>query len=276
MAPSLRYIHKLSGHLLANKHLGLNSFVNNYCKQYSRSLPEFRLPEASCNDLSLIPDNREVANDVVTKINIVDLYSTQPAPKKDVLLSSNSSPEPGGKPSPEKLLQVYTILGESLPNLFVQPMDYTIYHDNIIFEDNIRNIRTEGLYNYVKQVALLRTVGHFKFAYVKFEILKITQHPEDGTVRIRWTIRGISALKVMFHFWKVKVWKYREMINHTVQWHDGYSTFYINSDGKIVKHVADKMMPDSDRTVVPPVLGNAKLAMMLAVIPKVSDLGWFV
>jgi hypothetical protein len=53
-----------------------------------------------------------------------------------------------------------------------------------------------GLYKYVKQVALLRTVGHLKFAYVKFEILKITMHPEDGTVKIRWRIKGISGLKV--------------------------------------------------------------------------------
>lgn len=49
---------------------------------------------------------------------------------------------------------------------------------------------------YVRQVALLRTVGHLRFAFVKFEILKITKHPEDGTVRIRWRIRGLSGLKV--------------------------------------------------------------------------------
>lgn len=48
----------------------------------------------------------------------------------------------------------------------------------------------------MKQVALLRTVGHLKFAYVKFEILKITSHPEDGTIKIRWRIRGISGLRV--------------------------------------------------------------------------------
>lgn len=30
---------------------------------------------------------------------------------------------------------------------------------------------------------MLRTVGHLKFAYVKFEVLKITQHPDDNTVR---------------------------------------------------------------------------------------------
>lgn len=54
-----------------------------------------------------------------------------------------------------------------------------------------------GLFHYVKQMALLRTIGHLKFAYVKFDILKITSHPEDGTVKVRWRIRGISGIKVI-------------------------------------------------------------------------------
>lgn len=58
-----------------------------------------------------------------------------------------------------------------------------------------------GLYHYVKQIALLRTVGHIKFAYVKFEILKITMDPDDNTVKIRWRVRGISAMKVFASSW---------------------------------------------------------------------------
>lgn len=40
-----------------------------------------------------------------------------------------------------------------------------------------------GLFHYVRQIALLRTVGHIKFAYVNFEILKITAHPEDSSIK---------------------------------------------------------------------------------------------
>lgn len=72
-----------------------------------------------------------------------------------------------------------------------------------------------GLYHYVKQVALLRTVGHLKFAYVTLEILKITKHPEDNTIKVRWRIKGISALKVMFQFWKYKLWKLKEIFADT-------------------------------------------------------------
>lgn len=68
--------------------------------------------------------------------------------------------------------------------------DFRFYHFFFFFQIH------RGLYHYVKQVALLRTVGHLKYAYVKFEVMKITMHPEENTIKIRWRVRGISALKV--------------------------------------------------------------------------------
>lgn len=94
-------------------------------------------------------------------------------------------------------------------------MDYSIYDPNVIFENNIRGTRTVGLYSYVKQIALLRTVGHLKYAYVKLEILKITQNPEDSSVKVRWRIRGISGIKVMLMFWKYKLWDMKDLFDKT-------------------------------------------------------------
>lgn len=99
-----------------------------------------------------------------------------------------------------------------------------------------------GLLNYIKQVALLRTVGHLKYAYVKMEVLKITKHPEDYTIKVRWRVRGISAFQVMLMFWKFKLWKFNEMFDAQESWYDGFSTFYIGENGLVVKHVADKVM----------------------------------
>ncbi|CAG9859188.1 unnamed protein product [Phyllotreta striolata] len=242
-----------------------------------------------------VMDNREHENDLVTKenINIIDHFTAEELNRvnySDIssLQSVNSSYQytvpkqqqtapdnVSNKPNPEQLAKVYETLASTLPTLFIKPLDYKIYHPNIVFEDHIRNIRTEGLYNYVKQVALLRTVGHLKFAYVKFEILKITQHPEDSTIKVRWQIRGISALRVMLTFWKYKLWNLKEVFERTDSWYDGFSTFYVGSEGSVVKHVADKMMPDSDRVSdpVPKSLENAaKIALIVGIIPKFSDL----
>jgi len=49
---------------------------------------------------------------------------------------------------------------------------------------------------YVQQVALLRGVGHVKFAYVGFEILNSNISVEESRITMRWRIRGISGLRV--------------------------------------------------------------------------------
>ncbi|XP_001658828.2 uncharacterized protein C6orf136 homolog [Aedes aegypti] len=182
--------------------------------------------------------------------------------------SSNSN-----QPSEEQLHRVYDVLANTLPKLFIQPLDYSIYNPNLIFENNIRGMRTEGLYHYVKQVALLRTVGHLKFAYVTLEILKITKHPEDNTIKVRWRIKGISALKVMFQFWKYKLWKLKEIFADTEAWYDGFSVFHVGPDGLIYKHVADKIMPDDDKVVEPPKnVISPKLALFLGLTAEISPI----
>ncbi|RZC33147.1 C6orf136 -like, partial [Asbolus verrucosus] len=254
---------------------------DSYLEQYST--------QASCEVLSedhavkspfgRVVDNRECSSDIVTKENVFYteefFCNSHPISKECVLFCSEGTAEQSNKPAPDKLSHVYDVLMNTLPNLFTQTMDYSIYHPEVVFENNIRGTTTVGLYNYVKQIALLRTVGHLKFAYVKLEVLKITKHPEDSTVKVRWRIRGISALKVMITFWKYKLWNFREMFDKTEAWYDGFSTFYVNVHGEVYKHVADKMMPDSDAAVdrVPTApIGAAKLALITGLIPKFADI----
>ncbi|CAH1402573.1 unnamed protein product [Nezara viridula] len=152
-----------------------------------------------------------------------------------------------GRPTSEQLFRVYNVLEKTLPELFIKPHDYSIYNPNLIFENNIRGTRTIGIYHYVKQVALLRTLGHLKFAYVKFEVMKMTKHEEDGTIRVRWRIVGISGLRIFLTFWRFKIWKLKEEIQENQEmWYDGFSTFYVGGDGLIAKHVVDKVMPDDE------------------------------
>lgn len=49
----------------------------------------------------------------------------------------------------------------------------------------------------MKWASLLRLYGHFKFAYVKLNILKITKHPEDSTIKVRWQINGITTYQML-------------------------------------------------------------------------------
>lgn len=47
------------------------------------------------------------------------------------------------KPSPDEQLQrVYDVLRTTLPELFIKPMDYSVYNPNLVFENNIRGMTT--------------------------------------------------------------------------------------------------------------------------------------
>lgn len=166
------------------------------------------------------------------------------------LKASPQQPSPQeneGKPSQEQLQSIVDCLSQDLPKLFTKPLNFSIYTDDLIFINNIRGVTTRGLMNYAKQLILLRLIGHLKFAHVKFDIIKITMHSENDTVQVRWRIRGVTGWKVFSMFWKYKIWKIRDAINTNQEvWYDGFSTFYVNANGKIYKHIADKMMPDQD------------------------------
>lgn len=167
-----------------------------------------------------------------------------------VLKTSSQSPplqDNEGKPSQEQLQHIVDSLSQDLPKLFVKPQNFSIYTKDLIFINNIRGVTTRGVVNYAKQLIFLRMIGHIKFAHVKFQVIKITMHSDDGTVKVRWRIRGVSGLKVFSMFWKYKFWKIQDSIdsNHEI-WYDGFSTYYVNGNGKVYKHVADKVMPDQD------------------------------
>ncbi|XP_044262280.1 uncharacterized protein LOC123009826 [Tribolium madens] len=271
---------------LSNKDYLTEQYSTQAKYESSQETEEF-IPKAS---FIKVGDNRECSSDIVTRENIFNVedfrrhlinsslkFSVINCVSNESQVSFSDTPEPpANKPPPEKLSRVYDVLMNTLPHLFTQTMDYSIYHPELVFENNIRGITTVGLYHYVKQIALLRTVGHLRFAYVKLEVLKITKHPEDSTVKVRWRIRGISALKVMFTFWKYKLWNFSEIYDKTEAWYDGFSTFYVNADGEVYKHVADKMMPDSDsvneKTSDSTALPTAKLALITGLIPKCADI----
>lgn len=85
------------------------------------------------------------------------------------------------------------------------------------------NLIFRGLEYFMSTISILRLMGHLKYAFVKFDILKITKHPEDGTIKIRWRIKGISGMKVFFKFWKFKLWNLEQVIKENVESYVNYS-----------------------------------------------------
>ncbi|XP_046740795.1 uncharacterized protein LOC124408122 [Diprion similis] len=216
------------------------------------------------NGMALLKTNESILSEYEKKMILLadsklNLQGTE-TPKQQ-------SPNTGGSPSNEQLQLIFNALRDQLPKIFYTSLDYSIYHRDIEFINNIRGTVTRGVVPYTKQVILLKTMGNLKFASVNFDILKMTLDPEDNSIKVRWRINGFSGLRAFVTFWKVKVWNLKETTENEI-WYDGFSTFYVNGEGLVYKHVADKVMPDRNETPVTkdPSGVAAKLALFLGLL----------
>uniref|UniRef100_T1IVK9 Uncharacterized protein n=1 Tax=Strigamia maritima TaxID=126957 RepID=T1IVK9_STRMM len=181
----------------------------------------------------------------------------------------------GGKAKPEHLERYFFDSKSQCDCLvfFTQAHDYSIYTADIEFNNYIRGTNTKGLASYVQQLALVRIVGHFKFAHVRFEVLKITKHSDDSTVRVRWRIRGITAMKAFIKIWNIKKLGQKKIIgrgSRLVRWFFNI----LCDDGAVYRHDCDKMIPDKEIKIESTQTLAAKLAFLLGVLqrPVLDDL----
>ena len=182
------------------------------------------------------------------------IVSSQAASSQSGSSSSlqNTNETPEGLPSSDQLDTIFRELSEGLPRLFVQTHNFRLYTHDMIFEDNIRNLKTKGVNDYMINISMLKIKAHLSYSSVGLKLLKITKHEDEGTVKVRWQIRGISGWRIIFTFWRYVPTLYNKGLTEQPKSdiYDGFSTFYVNSDGKIYRHIADKMMPDDERVTV--------------------------
>lgn len=200
----------------------------------------------------------------------------QPSPCLTNAEQSKGSTQPGNGSNAEqeeRLTHIFNTLSRDIPKFFSDMLDYNVYRKDVVFENSFRGKRTVGLYQYMKEGAKLRVWGHLNYAFVKIEILKITKHTEDSTIKVRWRIVGTAGTRVIFTFWRYKIGDIKRLITEPDTWMDGFSTFYVGEDGKIYRHTADKVMPDEYRTPnIVADLPGAKLMLFVSLSSEITPM----
>ncbi|KAG8179273.1 hypothetical protein JTE90_026737 [Oedothorax gibbosus] len=182
--------------------------------------------------------------------------------------SSNLKENDTGRPTEDQLLHVINRLTHCLLGFFEKPQDFSIYHKNIVFQNNIKGVTIKGSSAYVQAMYLLRFYGYVQYAKIKVEILKITHHVEDGTVRVRWRVKGVSRHKVLLKLWKLKSMNWKQFAHEEAEWLDGFSVFSVGTDGLIYKHVCDKMTPNDDTVTAKKVDLKSRLLGLFELGPR--------
>ncbi|KAG7225354.1 hypothetical protein INR49_027337 [Caranx melampygus] len=124
---------------------------------------------------------------------------------------------------------------EPLPNFFIKNHDYSMYSSDVEFINGLMNTKTRGRVLYQLTLSLWRLLCLCYYAEARLEVLKLTKHMEDGTIKARWRIRGLPVHSLLLRF-------YRKDKSHLYRSYDAFSTFYIGQDGLIHCHKVEKMM----------------------------------
>lgn len=149
---------------------------------------------------------------------------------------AEGEPAEGDSEEEQKLVLMYERLRIELPNFFRKNHDYSMYALDLEFINGLINAKTRGRVLYQLTVTLWRFLCLLYYTEAHLEVLKLTKHAEDGTVKARWRVRGIPFHTLMLRFYlKDKSQLYRTF--------DAFSTFYIGQDGLIHCHKVEKVMP---------------------------------
>ncbi|XP_077363489.1 uncharacterized protein C6orf136 homolog [Festucalex cinctus] len=169
---------------------------------------------------------------------------------------SERSPSQRDGEREQKLAVAYERLRSELPNFFRKTHDYAMYSHDVEFINGLLNTKSRGRAIYQVTLLLWRLCCHLYFCDTRLEVLKLTKHTEDGSVKARWRLRGLPYLTLMLRF-------YRKDKSQLYRSYDAFSTFYIGHDGLIHCHKVEKVMPAQPPTLpgVTSLLASALVAL---------------
>ncbi|KAK6195945.1 hypothetical protein SNE40_001267 [Patella caerulea] len=174
-------------------------------------------------------------------------------------------------PSVEQLEKMKEALTLEVQKFFKHKLDYGILHPNVILENNFwgKEEISEGINRYAIQMLKFRAISHCVFTTVVMQVLSISSNRENGTITLKWRVRGLPQLYI-FYFWRYTPWTYRKNLENDMKWHDGISVFTLKSDGLIHKHRIDRVQVDEEPLAVKKKTLATKLALLVGLSPKPS------
>lgn len=90
------------------------------------------------NDRHLIPLNDNANTLYYSKVNVKEHQETVNFLVNNTDFDSAKEQRSDHDQNPANLSKIYDVLSNTLPKLFIQPLDYSIYSPKLIFENNIR------------------------------------------------------------------------------------------------------------------------------------------
>ncbi|XP_069098056.1 uncharacterized protein C6orf136 homolog [Pleurodeles waltl] len=202
--------------------------------------PAWHLNSGDLDSFRTLFDPRFCRMPFVAGFPCQDCRSLLPTPLLAFQTGKGTQARPSqGKSDPdmeEHLAVAYERLRHELPNFFLKRHDYSMYSQDMEFDNGLLNMKTRGRPMYQVVLTLFRFLAWNYFADVHMEVLKLTQHPENWSVQARWQVTGLPFHVLIFRF-------YKKDKTELYRCYDAHSTFFLGPDGLICYHKVDKLMP---------------------------------
>jgi len=141
-------------------------------------------------------------------------------------------------PNSDQLDEMMCYFAEQASYIFKsQGWSYRNCSYKIIFENNLIGTKTDSLNAYILQINIMKNLTRLLLINPELTILRMTKNLVDGSIQVRWQVDGVPRYLKPFSLFGLIDEK--RFIRYT----DGFSIFYVKSDGLYHKHVLMNMTP---------------------------------
>ena len=193
------------------------------------------------------------SGDVSNKPFLYVQPSVSPITVRGIKIDMNSLKETEEKEEAEeaddddaKIDRVANELALDLANVFIRKITVPLYNPLIELDDKIRGQTFKGILLYIKNMHLLKIVAHMKFPYVRPRLTMLTKYTKEKMIVVEWQFVGLGFFRMMIRYIPDKLYRRANMDAAARVWFEGVSTFYLDEDWKIYKHVVE---PPENRDV---------------------------
>ena len=141
-------------------------------------------------------------------------------------------------PSEGQMTEMMLYFHDQAPKLFTTlGWSYIRCSYKVVFENQLIGTKTETLNSYILQINILKNLTKLVLYNPELSILQMNKNSTNGSIHVRWQVQGIPRyIKPLAMIGLVDE---RESSRYI----DGYSIFYMKSDGLYHKHILMKMTP---------------------------------
>lgn len=150
-------------------------------------------------------------------------------------LTSDAASHATKKANQSQLYNIEQALLTHVPKFFTYSHPFGYYHNDIVFIDNIRGVKLQGLSRYALRISLVKYFFIVRYSQNRMELLNLVKNSEESFIKVRWRIKSKPVLKTYLG---------KEI------WTDGISTFHVDNNGKICSHICDNVQTDTDESLV--------------------------